>query len=177
MSREPTKGKVMRDWGDSYIEFRDIFLEAIYYGLSRNSINRTIVVHSKDAAIIKYGDFLNTCPLDAFTFPLPYLNTNCLLGFDYIYTKNLTKEEFGLLKESIMNALEYYLKQEIDSTINIKSTSVEIIPFDENYFLDSDKIIFGVFEVEMNEKNIPFTLIFLAKQFKCGFYNKTSLAS
>lgn len=167
----------MKNLQFNYQEFLKIFLEQTYHSLVRRSDHDSYVVHSVDAHIIIYKDFLSTIPLDAFMFPVPILNSYGMVVFDYEVINTLDQENFNILKASIVEAMEYYFKIVIGSTLVLESNTVEVIPFEHQYFHDSDKILYCQYKVETTSGMNSFFLIFSVKDFENGFCRPISLAS
>jgi hypothetical protein len=160
----------MRALKNNFSDFRDVFIEELFKKLTEKLNHDSISVTSQSADVVIYQELMNTLPESSYTFPLPYLDSYCLLIFDTkLCNLSKEKEEAFKLQGSIVHALEYFLNQERNLNIKLTMKIVELVPFFQNYFLDLDKIIYVHFEVVIEGKATPFALVFSVDHFNYIF--------
>ncbi len=143
-----------------YSTFKCFYLEQIQMNIN-NPINQPCIsVSQQDAAVLKYADLLDVCPINTIAFPLENNGVFFILIYQQDKIHTLSHEEFEHLIISNVRILEDFFN------IDLKSIGHQELPFKTIFYTDTEEIIFILLEASFKKVKFEYCLIFSKDYFK-----------
>ena len=149
----------MSTFSENYYEFIDIFIAKLNKNLKKR-YPKCVLANHKSTHTLTYENFLESCPCGLMTLPYREIDTYCILLFEDKLFDLVPIDEFHTLVTGIVYSFEYYFKKGHKLNVKLETTDSDEFPYKTKYFLNTDRMLWSIFEVQIEDKTLECYFLF-----------------